>query len=70
MCLCVRDLIKNVKKKNYYVFGSLNMFGFDDNGSNSGQELSPDEQTNDSSDNFSPKEPSKKSENGSACGVV
>ena len=37
----------------------LNTLSFDDNGSNSAQEPSPDEEYNDSSDNFSANEQSK-----------
>ena len=53
---------EHVKKKNCYVFASLTIVGFDNNDSSSTQESSPNEEYNDSSDDFSANKPSTSKE--------
>ena len=59
---------RNFEEKEPFSEG-LNIFGFDDNSSNIAQESSPNEESNDSGDDFSANEPSTSKKNGSPCGV-
>ena len=67
MCVCVWNLSENVKKKNVTFSSGLNILGSDDNGSNNAQESSPNEESNDSSDDIFSKLTKYKWENGSTC---
>ena len=56
------EIWENTWRKRTYVFGSLTIVGFDNNDSSSTQESRPNEEYNDSSDDFSANKPSTSKE--------
>ena len=52
VCVCVCKIWQNLTKRTVMFLDGLKILGFDDNGSNSAQESSPNKESNDSSTEF------------------